>query len=126
MYISIFGAILTIGFNVLMIPILGYMACAYATLLAYGSMMLVSYYLGRKHYFVPYQINRIVTYLIISSTLAFLAFYQFDRNIYIGTLFLAYGCRSFEFGAVRKFGAFCVIKGVSKGPPEETAQRFHC
>ncbi|NQY28331.1 MAG: polysaccharide biosynthesis protein [Flavobacteriaceae bacterium] len=88
MYISIFGAILTIGFNWFLIPILGYMACAYATLVAYGSMMLVSYYLGRKHYFVPYQINRIVTYLIISSTLAFLAFYQFDRNIYIGTLFL--------------------------------------
>ena len=64
------------------------MACAYATLVAYGSMMLVSYYLGRKHYFVPYQINRIVTYLIISSTLAFLVFYQFDSNIYIGTLFL--------------------------------------
>ena len=88
MYISILGAILTIAFNVLMIPILGYMACAYATLIAYGGMMLVSYYLGRKHYFVPYQINRIVAYLIISSSLAFLSFYQFDNNIYLGTLFL--------------------------------------
>jgi len=88
MYISIVGAILTIGFNWFLIPILGYMACAYATLVAYGSMMLISYYFGRKHYFVPYHINRIITYLIISSTLAFLAFYQFDNNIYIGTLFL--------------------------------------
>jgi len=88
MYISIVGAVLTIGFNWFLIPVLGYMACAYATLLAYGSMMLISYYFGRKHYFVPYHINRIVSYLIISSTLAFLVFYQFDNNIYIGTLFL--------------------------------------
>jgi len=89
MYISIFGAIITISIILLFSPIYGFIACAYATLCAYGSMMLVSYYLGRKHYPVPYQINRILTYLIISSTLAFLAFYQFDRNIYIGTLFLA-------------------------------------
>jgi len=34
---------------------------------------------------------------------------MFETLIVIGTLFLAYGCRSFEFGAVRKFGAFCVI-----------------
>jgi len=88
MYISIFGAVLTITFNLILIPILGFMACAYATLLAYGNMMLISYYLGRKHFFIPYQITRIATYLIISSTLAFIVFYQFDSNIYIGTLFL--------------------------------------
>jgi len=88
MYISIFGAILTIGFIYTMIPIVGYIACAYATLLAYGSMMLVSYFLGRKHYPVPYQLNRIGLYLGGSTLLSFLAFYQFDKNVYIGTLFL--------------------------------------
>ena len=34
---------------------------------------------------------------------------MFETLLVIGTLFLAYGCRSFEFVAVRKFGAFCVI-----------------
>ena len=52
-------------------------------------MMLVSYFLGRKHYPVPYQINRIGLYLGTSTALSFLAFYQFDKNVYIGTLFLA-------------------------------------
>jgi len=88
MYISIAGAVLTIAFNWFLIPVFGYMACAYATLIAYGGMMLISYFLGRKHYFVPYDIKRILAYLIISSTLAFLVFYQFNSNIYIGTLFL--------------------------------------
>ncbi|MCH2024369.1 MAG: hypothetical protein MK172_01390 [Verrucomicrobiales bacterium] len=34
---------------------------------------------------------------------------MFETLLVIGTLFLAYGCRSFEFAAVRKFGAFCVL-----------------
>ena len=88
MYISVLGAILTIGFNYLMIPHFGYIACAYGTLVAYGSMMLVSYYLGRKHYPVPYETKRISLYLITSSVLASLSFYQFDNNLYVGTLFL--------------------------------------
>ena len=88
MYISIFGAIITISIILIFSPTYGFMACAYATLCAYGSMMLISYYLGRKHYPVPYQVKRIAFYLGTSSLLSFLAFYQFERNVYIGSLFL--------------------------------------
>ena len=88
MYISIFGAVITISIILAFTPTYGFIACAYATLCAYGSMMLVSYFLGRQHYPVPYQIKRIGLYLGVASVLSFLAFYQFDRNIYIGTLFL--------------------------------------
>lgn len=88
MYISIFGAVITISIILAFTPIYGFIACAYATLCAYGSMMLISYFLGRRHYPVPYQIKRIGLYLGVASVFSFLAFYQFDRNIYIGTLFL--------------------------------------
>jgi O-antigen/teichoic acid export membrane protein len=88
MYISIFGAVITISVILAFTPIYGFIACAYATLCAYGSMMLISYFLGRRHYPVPYQIKRIGLYLGVASVFSFLAFYQFDRNIYIGTLFL--------------------------------------
>jgi O-antigen/teichoic acid export membrane protein len=88
MYISIFGAIITIGFNLVFIPKIGFMACAYATLLAYGIMMIISYILGRKHYPVPYQINRIGFYLVASAVLSFISYYFFERNIIIGTVFL--------------------------------------
>lgn len=88
MYISIFGAVITISIILAFTPTYGFIACAYATLCAYGSMMLVSYVLGRQHYPVPYEIKRIGLYLGLASVFSFLAFYQFDRNIYIGTLFL--------------------------------------
>lgn len=88
MYISILGAIITISIILVFTPTHGFIACAYATLCAYGSMMLVSYVLGRQHYPVPYEIKRIGLYLGLASVFSFLAFYQFDRNIYIGTLFL--------------------------------------
>ena len=88
MYISVVGAIITIGFNVIFIPKLGFMACAYATLLAYGLMMLISVVLGRKHYPVPYDFKRIAMYLLGGTLVSFLSYYQFDRDILIGTVFL--------------------------------------
>ena len=88
MYISILGALITISVILIFTPIYGFIACAYATLCAYGSMMTISYLLGKKHYPVPYQIKRIGLYLGLASLLSFLAFYQFDKNVYIGTLFL--------------------------------------
>ncbi|GAA4967288.1 oligosaccharide flippase family protein [Algibacter aquimarinus] len=88
MYISMIGAAITIGFNVLFIPKLGFMACAYATLLAYGFMMLISYGLGRKYYPVPYDVSRITIYLLISTAFSFITYYHLDRNMLLGTLFL--------------------------------------
>lgn len=88
MYISLVGAAITIGFNMVFIPRIGFMACAYATLIAYGLMMLISYALGRKYYPVPYQVNRIVLYLFVSTALSFITYYHLDRNMLLGTVFL--------------------------------------
>jgi O-antigen/teichoic acid export membrane protein len=88
MYISIIGAIITIGFNLIFIPKIGFMACAYATLLAYGIMMIISYIIGRKHYPVPYEVKRIGLYLIISVAFSFITYYLFERDMLIGTVFL--------------------------------------
>jgi O-antigen/teichoic acid export membrane protein len=88
MYISLVGAAITIGFNITFIPKLGFMACAYATLLAYGLMMFISLGLGRKYYPVPYDFKRITMYLLCGTLISFLSYYQFDRDILIGTVFL--------------------------------------
>ena len=88
MFISVLGALITIGVNITFIPKIGFMACAYATVFAYASMMLVSVYLGRKYYPVPYDFKRIIVYLIGGTSLAFLSYFQFERNILIGTIFL--------------------------------------
>ncbi|NRA91386.1 MAG: polysaccharide biosynthesis C-terminal domain-containing protein [Psychroserpens sp.] len=88
MYISIVGAAITIGVNLVFIPKIGFMASAYATLVAYGIMMLISYNLGKRVYPVPYDVGRISLYLLISTLLSFITYYQFDRNIYLGSVFL--------------------------------------
>ena len=53
MWFSIVGAVLTIVLNVVFLPKYGYMVAAWATLVAYGVMMLLSYYFGNKKYPVP-------------------------------------------------------------------------
>ncbi len=88
MYISIIGAVITISFNIIFIPKLGFMACAYATLLAYGCMMLVSFLLGKKHYPVPYDINKISMYLAVATLFSFVSYYNFNKNIIIGSILL--------------------------------------
>lgn len=88
MYISLIGAAITITFNLVFINKIGFMACAYATLFAYGSMMLLSYTIGKKHYAVPYNVKRIALYLLTSVALSFITYYYFKSNIIIGSVFL--------------------------------------
>lgn len=57
--LAIFGAIITLVLNMLFIPKYGYMASAWATFACYGSMMVVSYLLGKKYYPVPYEVGKV-------------------------------------------------------------------
>ena len=85
MYISMFGAFVTIILNVFLVSKFGFIASAWITLLTYISMMLVSYFLGQKHYPVPYDLKRILGYLIMSIVLSVIAL-QSNQNYYINTL----------------------------------------
>ncbi|MFD0863084.1 oligosaccharide flippase family protein [Sungkyunkwania multivorans] len=88
MYISIMGAIVTVVFNVVMIPVLGFMASAWATLAAYGGMMIISYLLGRKHYPVPYDLKRIALYLLIAVLMSAVSFHYLRGQYLMNTLFV--------------------------------------
>lgn len=63
MYLSFFGAAITLLGNWLLIPIIGYTGSAYTTLACYFLMMAASYWLGQKHYPVPYNVPRILRYV---------------------------------------------------------------
>jgi len=88
MYISIFGAIITIVLNFVLIPVIGFIAAAWATLAAYGSMMLISYFLGRRFYPVPYDLKKIGFYLLISIGISAISFLYFRENYLAGTAFV--------------------------------------
>ncbi|MCL5127285.1 oligosaccharide flippase family protein [Algibacter sp. L4_22] len=83
-YISIAGAIITLTINILFINEYSYKASAVATLSAYAFMMILSYYFGRKYYPIPYNLKKILLYLILSIGLAILSFYQFRGNYVVG------------------------------------------
>lgn len=87
-YISIFGAILTLGLNFVLIPLISFKGSAIATLVAYAAMMLISYYYGQKNHPIPYNLKKIGSYLGVSILFATLSFYVFDRNLLVGTLFV--------------------------------------
>lgn len=63
MYITLIGAAITVGLNVALVPVYGMYACAWATLAAYSSMMLLSYFAGQRFFPVPYDMGRLLTYL---------------------------------------------------------------
>ena len=83
-YISIVGAVLTLTLNYLLIPKYSYMGSAIATIIAYGSMMVISYILGNKYYPVPYDMKKIGGYLGVSILFSILSFYFFRENYFIG------------------------------------------
>jgi|TARA_B100000768_G_scaffold179566_1_gene197554 O-antigen/teichoic acid export membrane protein len=84
-YISVIGAGITLLVNLMFITSFNYMASAMATLAAYFSMTLLSYYFGRKHYPIPYNIKKISIYLILAISLSALSFYQFRAQYLIGS-----------------------------------------
>ncbi len=70
--ITLIGVVITCVINWLFIPKYSYVACAWATLLCYGTMMIVSYIWGQKHYPVPYAAKKLLSYLIIVVLLFFI------------------------------------------------------
>jgi len=107
LYISGVGAILTIILNVLFIPRYSYVASAWISLIAYTSMMVLSYIWGQKNYPIPYNLKKNIAYIISSIVLVYLSFYVFNRNIYIGdALLLLYVSVAFYFERENLRGIF--------------------
>ena len=68
-WITLMGAAITLVVNALFIPSFGYMACAWATFLCYGSMMVISYLWGQKAYPVPYASKKLLGYMAVAVLL---------------------------------------------------------
>lgn len=71
-WITIGGALVTIGINYFFIPKYGYMASAWATFFCYGAMMVACYIWGQKEYPIPYAWKKLSAYMIIVVLLFFI------------------------------------------------------
>jgi O-antigen/teichoic acid export membrane protein len=88
MYFSIVGAIVTIVLNLWLIPKIGIMAAAWATLIAYASMTIISYLIGKKYYPVNYQLRKMGIYLMVSIAISSISFLEFRGDFWISTLMI--------------------------------------
>ncbi len=79
--ITLSGALVNIGANFLLIPIMGMMGGAVATLLAYAVMALVLYLDVRRFYPVPYEWGRIAR-LAAAGGVTYLLFRLVDAGAY--------------------------------------------
>jgi O-antigen/teichoic acid export membrane protein len=72
-YITIFGAVVTISCNIVLIPLLGYAGAAWATFICYFLMMLLSYFWGQKYFHVDYEVPKLLAYFAFAMGLFFLS-----------------------------------------------------
>ncbi len=84
LYISVVGAVVTILLNVLWIPKLSYIGCAWATLCCYVLMVLLCYYWGQRHFPIPYPIKRISIFIVLTLLFYFIStLFTFDNILYM-------------------------------------------
>ncbi len=96
MYFTIIGAIITIALNYWLIPKIGFIAAAYATLIAYATMMILSYVMGRSYYKIPYKIATMFSYLLVALSLTVVTRYLYPENY------------TFKFVAILVYLAFVI------------------
>jgi O-antigen/teichoic acid export membrane protein len=87
-YISLGGATITIVLNILLIPKYGFYGCAWTTLTCYLTMMAASWWLGRKHYPIPYDLKAMWAYTILALVI-FGAYWQLSPKLGTSVLDLA-------------------------------------
>jgi O-antigen/teichoic acid export membrane protein len=68
----ILGALITVAINALFIPTYGFIASAWAHLICYSVMVIISYLWSRKHYAVPYRTGRIMLYVALALLIYFI------------------------------------------------------
>ena len=86
--VSLAGALLTIGLNIAWIPVWGYVGSAWATLVCYAAMAIVSYGLGQCYYPVAYPIKRILAYISL-GVLLYVAKVQLPVNLDVPSWWLS-------------------------------------
>jgi O-antigen/teichoic acid export membrane protein len=68
-YSTVIGLVLNVGLNLLLIPRFGMMGAAYATLVSFAAIYLVSYHFSKLAYAIPYENAKLAKLLILALAL---------------------------------------------------------
>jgi O-antigen/teichoic acid export membrane protein len=85
-YITLIGAAITFLINFIFISRYSYVACAWATFICYGSMMVISFIWGQKEYRIPYATKKLIAYMVIAVIFFFIhrLIMTYLTNYYLG------------------------------------------
>jgi len=81
--IAIIGASVTLVLNIILIPQIGYLGSAWATFVCYLSMVVISYFWGKKYYKVPYDLKNIGIYFIVAGAFFAISLLIEFKSIYL-------------------------------------------
>jgi len=95
-YLSVSGALITIVLNILLIPTMSYMGSAWATLICYASMCIMSYLFSRRHYPISYEWKYISFYMICALSLFYIWTLWHDNHFIMSSLF----CITYIFSVI--------------------------
>ncbi len=84
MWLTLIGLVVVVALNILLVPRFGYYGSAWASFACYGTMMVISYFLGQKYYPINYRIGRLAVYTGLSLLLAGLLKLMDFGNIWAG------------------------------------------
>ena len=68
-YITLGAMLITVMMNVFLIPVWGFLGSAVAFAVSSGLMVIACYYLGQKHYPIPYETGRVLFYLAVAAAI---------------------------------------------------------
>jgi O-antigen/teichoic acid export membrane protein len=101
-YFSLIGLVITFGLQALFVPRIGYVASAASSTICYLVIMLMSYFVGRQHLTIPYDLRRIGIYtglvvVVLAVYYALAYFLQMNEwlKMGVGTLLLIIYCGIF-------------------------------
>lgn len=86
-WLAIMGSFITLLVVVLFLPSYGYIAAAWANVICFGIMMIVSYLLERKYFAIPYDTTRISIYFASGILLYFSSFLASDSSLMVKFVF---------------------------------------
>lgn len=79
--ITVIGAVISIGTNYLLIPVIGYVGSAIAHLTCYFVMTSISLYWGQRVYSIPYNFSYNIAWISLSVLYSSLVFHFLSGNI---------------------------------------------
>lgn len=87
--IAIFGSIITIVLNIVLIPKYGFMGAAWANFICYFTIMLISFMWGRRVYKINYEYLRLIMYSLFALSLYVVSLFFADLTMLIKLIFNA-------------------------------------